>query len=699
MSEKLNLKYDEDRGTYYEEVQVDSHDCDTCSCGGCQEKVKEETIFEKVEENSGCSCGHCSVDIDVTKIEPEKDSKKNLNNLGKRFTEDQIEMGSIILGALLFIAGLIYNGNFYVDLSLYMTAYLILGFEIISKAVKNILKGDFFDENFLMSIASIGAIALGEYPEAVGVMLFYRVGELLQDRAADNSKRSIKALLNIKPDYANLVLDGVSKKVSPGEVSIGDMILVKPGEKIPLDGRIINGNTAVDNSALTGESIPVDLEEGDRVLSGGINKQGLITVEVEKEFKNSTVSRILDLVQNASSKKSKTENFITKFAKYYTPGVVFLATAIAFIPPLILEGAEFRDWIYRGLIFLVVSCPCALVLSIPLAYFGGLGAASHHGILIKGGNYLEALTKVDKVIFDKTGTLTKGKFKVTKVVGVNGFSKEEVLEYAAYGEAFSNHPIGESIKDKYGKEINEEKIRSQKELAGFGIEVEIDGKKILVGNRKLIDIKEISIDEEIKDQGTLVYLAVEGKFAGYILIKDELKATAIEAIKNLKKLNIKKTIMLTGDNESTASEIGKIIGIDEYYSQLLPEDKVRILEDNLKDEEGKTIFVGDGINDAPVIARADVGVAMGGLGSDAAIEAADIVLMTDEPEKLVHAFKIAKMTRTIVWQNIIFALGIKALVMVLSTFGLAQMYQAVFADVGVALIAVLNSVRILKIKL
>src|SRR6056297_841687 len=675
MSEKLNLKYDEDRGTYYEEVEVEKKDCDSCSCG------------------------HCNLDIDVTKEEAEEDSKKNLNNLGKRFTEDQIEIGAIVLGAVLFAAGLIYNGNFYVDLGLYLTAYLILGFEIISKAVRNILKGDFFDENFLMSIASIGAIALGEYPEAVGVMLFYRVGELLQERAADNSKKSIKALLNIKPDYANLVVKGESKRVSPGEVSIGDMILVKPGEKIPLDGKIINGSTSVDNSALTGESMPVDIEEGDNVLSGSINKQGLITVEVEKEFKNSTVSRILDLVQNASSKKSKTENFITKFAKYYTPGVVFLAGAIAFIPPLILEGGEFREWIYRGLIFLVVSCPCALVLSIPLAYFGGLGAASSNGILIKGGNYLEALTKVDKVIFDKTGTLTKGEFKVSKVVGFNGFDNEEVLEYAAYGEAYSNHPIGKSIKAKYEKNIDEENIKSQTELAGFGIEALVYNKKILVGNQKLMLKKAIDINEEIIDGGSLVCVAVEGKFAGYIVIKDEIKATTIQSIKNLKKLNIKKTIMLTGDKENTASEIGKLIGIDEYHSELLPEDKVKILEDNLKSGEGKTIYVGDGINDAPVIARADVGVAMGGLGSDAAIEAADIVLMTDEPDKLVHSFKIAKMTRSIVWQNIGFALGVKALVMVLSTFGLAQMYQAVFADVGVALIAVLNSVRILKIKL
>ncbi|MFO7888241.1 MAG: heavy metal translocating P-type ATPase [Eubacteriales bacterium] len=696
MSEKLNLKYDEDREAYYEEVE--SHGCDDCSCGNCQDTVKDNYVFEKAEESSSCSCGHCSVDIDVTK-EESGDSKKNLDDLGKKFTKNQIEIASIILGALLFTAGLLYSGNFYVGLGLYMTAYVILGFEIILMAIKNILKGDFFDENFLMSIASIGALALGEYPEAVGVMLFYRVGELLQERAADNSKKSIKALLNIKPDYANLVVNGESKRVSPDQVSIGDMILVKPGEKIPLDGKIIKGSTSVDNSALTGESMPVDIEEGDNVLSGSINKQGLITLEVEKEFKNSTVSRILDLVQNASSKKSKTENFITKFAKYYTPGVVFLAGAIAFIPPLILEGGEFREWIYRGLIFLVVSCPCALVLSIPLAYFGGLGAASSNGILIKGGNYLEALTKVDKVIFDKTGTLTKGKFKVSKVLGFNGFDNEEVLEYAAYGEAYSNHPIGKSIKEKYGKDIDEENIKSQTELAGFGIEALVFHKKILVGNQKLMVKKGIDIDEKIIDGGTLVYVAVEEKFAGYIVIKDEIKATAVQAIKNLKKLNIKKTIMLTGDNENTASEIGELIGIDEYHSQLLPEDKVKILEDNLKSGEGKTIFVGDGINDAPVIARADVGVAMGGLGSDAAIEAADIVLMTDEPDKLVHSFKIAKKTRTIVWQNIVFALGVKALVMVLSTFGLAQMYQAVFADVGVALIAVLNSVRILKIKL
>jgi Cd2+/Zn2+-exporting ATPase len=696
MSEKLNLKYDEDRGTYYEEVEP-KHDCTDCSCGSCGE-THEHTEIKIVEESSGCSCGHCNVDIDVTKSEPEKVSKKNLDEVGNRFSKEQVEIGTIVAGGLLFAAGLIYSGNIYIDIALYMIGYLILGYEIILKAVKNILKGDFFDENFLMSIASIGAIFLGEYPEAVGVMLFYRVGELLQDRAADNSRKSIKALLNIKPDYANLVVNGESKKVSPSEISIGDMILVKPGEKIPLDGRVINGNTAVDNSALTGESLPVDIGEGDKVLSGGINKQGLITVEVEKEFKDSTVSKILDLVQNASSKKSKTENFITKFAKYYTPAVVFLAAAIAVVPPLVIQGAEFRDWLYRGLIFLVVSCPCALVLSIPLAYFGGLGAASHNGILIKGGNYLEALTNVNKIIFDKTGTLTKGKFTVNKIGGFNGFSEDEVLKYAAYGEAYSNHPIGESIKEKYGEEIDESLIKDQRELAGFGIEALVENKKIFVGNKKLMDNKSISINEDIENQGTVVYLAVENKYAGYILIKDELKETTIEAVKALKKLNMK-TIMLTGDNESTASEIGKQVGIDEYHAQLLPEDKVRILEENLSKDKEKTIFVGDGINDAPVIARADVGVAMGGLGSDAAIEAADVVLMTDEPEKLVHSFKIAKMTRTIVWQNIIFALGIKALVMVLSTFGLAQMYQAVFADVGVALIAVLNSVRILRIKL
>jgi Cd2+/Zn2+-exporting ATPase len=696
MSEKLNLKYDEDRGTYYEEVEP-KHDCTDCSCDSCAE-THEHPEIQIAEESSGCSCGHCNLDIDVTKSETEEVTKKNLNEVVNRFSKDQIELGTIVAGGLFFAAGLIYSGNLYIDITLYMIGYLILGYEIILKAAKNILKGDFFDENFLMSIASIGAIFLGEYPEAVGVMLFYRVGELLQDRAADNSRKSIKAILNIKPDYANLVVNGESKKVSPSEVAIGDMILVKPGEKIPLDGRVINGNTAVDNSTLTGESLPVDIGEGDKVLSGGINKQGLITVEVEKEFKDSTVSKILDLVQNASSKKSKIENFITKFAKYYTPTVVFLAAAIAVVPPLVIQGAEFRDWLYRGLIFLVVSCPCALVLSIPLAYFGGLGAASHNGILIKGGNYLEALTNVNKIIFDKTGTLTKGKFTVNKITGFNGFSEEEVLKYTAYGEAYSTHPIGESIKEKYGKEIDESLITNQRELAGFGIEALVENKKIIVGNKKLMDNKSISINDDIENKGTVVYLAVENKYAGYILIKDELKETTIEAVKALKKLNMK-TIMLTGDNESTASEIGKLVGIDEYHAQLLPEDKVRILEENLSKDKEKTIFVGDGINDAPVIARADVGVAMGGLGSDAAIEAADLVLMTDEPEKLVHSFKIAKMTRNIVWQNIIFALGIKALVMVLSTFGLAQMYQAVFADVGVALIAVLNSVRILRIKL
>ena len=581
---------------------------------------------------------------------------------------------------------------------IYIVSYCIVGLDIVWKAVRNITRGKVFDENFLMTIATIGAFAIGEFPEAVAVMLFYQIGELFQSYAVDKSRKSIASLMNIRPDFANVKRDNQIIKVNPEEVKIGETIVVKPGEKIPLDGIIVEGNSLVDTSALTGESIPKEVGSGDEVLSGCINQNGLLTIKVEKEFGESTVSKILDLVENASSKKSKSENFISKFAKYYTPIVVITAVLLAIIPPFILKDATFIDWLYRALTFLVVSCPCALVISIPLGFFGGIGGASKMGVLVKGSNYLEALSKAEIVVFDKTGTLTQGVFKVQKIHPVD-ISKEELIELTAHAESYSNHPISVSIREAYGKEIKHNRIEKIQELPGLGVIAKVDEKQILIGNEKLMQQKKIQYSK-CEEIGTIIYIAIENKYAGYIVIADEIKEDAKKAIKELKKNNISKTIMLTGDKKEVGESVAKKIGIDQVYTELLPDGKVEKMEKLLKEtsQTGKLVFVGDGINDAPVLALSDIGIAMGGLGADSAIEAADIVIMTDEPSKIVNAIKISKKTMRIVKQNIIFAISIKVAVLILSAFGLSNMWEAVFADVGVSVIAILNSLRALKIK-
>lgn len=545
----------------------------------------------------------------------------------------------------------------------------------------------------------LGAFAIGQYPEGVAVMLFYQVGEFFQNLAVNRSRRSIAELMDIRPDYANLKDGDDIKIVSPEDVLIGEYIIVKPGEKVPLDGVVVEGKSMVDTSALTGESVPREVEVGNEVYGGFINKNGLLTIEVKKEFGESTVSRILELVENASSRKAPTEQFITKFARIYTPIVVVAALALAIIPPLVVQGATFSDWIYRALVFLVISCPCALVVSIPLGFFGGIGGASKNGILIKGGNYLEALNNVDTVIFDKTGTLTKGVFKVTEIKAVQNISNDELLMYAAYAENYSNHPIAQSIVEAYGKEIDKGVIEAHEELPGLGLKVNVKGKEIFAGNAKLMAEKEIAIEEN-DDLGTIVYIAIDGSYAGSIIISDEIKKDSEKLVSDLKALGVKKTVMLTGDNKKVGDKVGKQLGLDVVYSELLPDQKVEKLEllYNQKSTKGRIVFVGDGINDAPVLARADVGVAMGGLGSDAAIEAADVVLMTDEPSKLITAIKISKRTRSIVLQNIVLAFVVKGIVLILGAGGLATMWEAVFADVGVALIAVLNAMRVMNTK-
>ncbi|MCL5073019.1 MAG: cadmium-translocating P-type ATPase [Actinobacteria bacterium] len=609
------------------------------------------------------------------------------------------EIARLGIGALLFGVGVVFSFPFWVELSIFLLSYILVGGEVVLKAAKNIARGQVFDENFLMGVATIGAFAIQEFPEGVAVMLFYQVGELFQDIAVNRSRRSIKALMDIRPDYANLKIGDEEKTVSPEEVKIGDIIIVKPGERVPLDGKVLEGKSMMDTSALTGESVPREVEAGNDVLSGFINKNGLLTVEVTKEFGESTVAKILDLVQNASSKKAPTENFITKFARYYTPVVVFAALALAVIPPLVIPGAAFSDWIYRALVFLVISCPCALVISIPLGFFGGIGGASKNGILIKGSNYLEALNAVDTVVFDKTGTLTKGVFKVTKVMDYDTTPSMTLLEAAAYAESYSNHPIAQSILKEYAKEVNKNEIENYDEISGHGIKVTVRDHVILAGNAKLMKKEDIAYDE-VDAAGTVVHVAIDGKYAGLIVISDEIKDDAPKAIKALKDIGIKKLVMLTGDSKSVGIKVGQALGLDEVHAELLPHQKVEKLEelDKKKAPKGKLVFVGDGINDAPVLARADIGVAMGGLGSDAAIEAADVVLMTDEPTKLVSAIKIAKRTRLIVWQNIIFALAVKGVVLLLGAGGIATMWEAVFADVGVAVIAILNAMRVMKVK-
>ncbi|MCB5559511.1 cadmium-translocating P-type ATPase [Anaerosalibacter bizertensis] len=611
---------------------------------------------------------------------------------------EKSQVAKIIIAVILYLIPIILKLEGSSRFAFFFVSYIVVGGEILLRAARNISKGQIFDENFLMALATIGAFAIGEYPEGVAVMLFYQIGELFQDMAVGHSRKSIKALLDIRPDYANLKEGKNIRKVEPAEVKVGDYIVVKPGEKIPLDGIVIEGNSTVDTSNLTGENVPRSVESGDSVLSGFVNNQGLLTIEVSKEFGESTVSKILDLVENASSKKAPTENFITVFARYYTPVVVISALVIAFIPPL-LFNLNLSDWIYRALIFLVISCPCALVISIPLGFFGGIGGASKTGILIKGGNYLDALNQVDTIVMDKTGTLTKGVFKVTEIEAVEDFTEDEVLEYAAFGEAFSNHPIGKSIIEAYGKDIDNKIIESYREISGKGIKAEINGDEIIVGNRRLFEDEGIFVEDK-KSFGTIVYVSKNNKYMGNIIISDEIKEDAKETISQFKELGIKETIMLSGDNKLVANEVGKSLGIDGVYGELLPQDKVSILEKimNEKGKEGKVAFVGDGVNDAPVLARADVGIAMGGLGSDAAIEAADIVIMTDEPNKISTGIKISKKTKKIVTQNIIFALGVKLIVLILGAFGVATMWEAVFADVGVSIIAILNSMRALNVE-
>lgn len=585
------------------------------------------------------------------------------------------------------------------ELILFLASYLIVGGDVVYKALKNIVRGQVFDENFLMSIATVGAFVIGEYPEGVAVMLFYQVGELFQSIAVNRSRKSISALMDIRTDFANLKAGDEIKRVSPEEVRIGDLIIVRPGEKVPLDGKVAEGNSAMDTSALTGESVPREVAAGDDVLSGFINKNGVLTIEVTKVFSESTVAKILDLVENASSKKAPTENFITKFARYYTPVVVIVAALLAVLPPLIISGATFADWVYRALIFLVISCPCALVVSIPLGFFGGIGASSKNGVLVKGSNYLEALNDVKYVVFDKTGTLTKGAFKVNGIYPQNGWTEQELLRQAAFAEMHSTHPIAQSIREAYGRELNEELLAGYNEISGHGIQVTFEGREVLAGNAKLMKRENIDFAAPT-ELGTIVHVAIDKQYAGYLVIADEVKEDSAQAIRSLKNLGVKKIVMLTGDIKAVGEAIGRKLGIDEVRAELLPQHKVEELEkiDRQKSSKEKIVFVGDGINDTPVLARADVGVAMGGLGSDAAIEAADIVIMTDEPSKLASAIHIAKRTRRIVWQNIIFALLVKAVFLLLGAFGIATMWEAVFSDVGVTLLAVLNAMRVMKIK-
>ena len=625
-------------------------------------------------------------------IKEDKTQKSIKNN-------EKLNLLKIIAGAIVFIFAFYQEiagrENKY-SLLIFLVAYLLVGSDVLYKALRNITKGRIFDENFLMSVATIGAIAIGELSEAVGVMLFYKIGEYLQELAVGKSRKSISELMQIRPDMANLKLGNTIKVVNPEDVNIGDYIIVKPGEKVPLDGVVIEGSSMMDTSALTGESVLRTVKKGDNLLSGFINKNALLTVQVTKDFSESTASKILDMVENASSKKSKTENFISVFSRYYTPIVVGLALLIAILPPIFMQGGIFSEWIHRGLIFLVVSCPCALVLSIPLSYFSGIGVASKQGVLIKGSNYLEALRYVDTVVFDKTGTLTEGVFDVVKVKPIN-ISEDELIKFASIAEVNSNHPIAKSILNYYNKEINLNNIEEYEEIASHGIRVKYENNIILAGNEKLMASNNIKI-EKSTDVGTVVYIAINNEFKGYIVIADKIKTDSEEAIRLIKEQGIKETVMLTGDNKEVANFVAKKLKLDKVFSNLLPNEKVEKIEELYKNriEKEKIAFVGDGINDAPVLARVDVGIAMGGLGSDAAIEAADVVIMTDEPSKIAQGIKISKKTYKIVWQNIIFALGIKIIVMVLGATGIASMWDAVFADVGVALIAVLNAMRIMK---
>ncbi|MCD2345299.1 heavy metal translocating P-type ATPase [Clostridium guangxiense] len=627
----------------------------------------------------------------------------NLNDMSKDdHEEEETSKADIIrfaVGVVIFIAAYIFKFPKTIDLILYVISYIIVGGDVLIRSIKNIGKGQIFDENFLMVVATIGAFAIKEYPEAVSVMIFYQIGEFLQDAAVEKSRKSISALMDIKPDFANLIEGENVNRVNPEEVAVGNTILVKPGEKVPLDGTVIEGESMLDTSAVTGESVPRKAKINSEVFSGSINKEGLLKIEVTKEFKESTVSKILDLVENASSKKAVTEKFITKFARYYTPAVVCIALFLAIVPPLVLKNAVFSNWIYRALVFLVASCPCAIILSVPLSFFGGIGSASKQGILVKGGNYIEALKNINTVVFDKTGTLTEGKFNVNKIQAYNGFSDEEVLKYAAYAEVFSNHPIAISIRGAYKDDIKKDIISNYKEVSGFGVQAEIFGKTACIGNANFMEQNKVEVSKIDLNEvfGTIVHASVDGVYAGYIVISDNIKKDAVQAVKELKAIGVK-TVMLTGDNKKPASIVANKIGIDEVFAELLPQDKVQKIEDMYsKKTDSRIAFVGDGINDAPVLARADVGISMGSVGSDAAVEASDVVIMNDELHKIYTAIKIAKKTNKVVWQNIIFAIGIKLVVLTLGALGYANIWEAVFADTGVALIAVVNSLRVLRI--
>lgn len=656
----------------------------TVSAGGKEEQWVANKVEKKVK----------SIDPHVTVRQKHK-KKSAEDGYRNRMINMLIRMVvAVILGAAAYV---VHSGT--IEFFLFLAAYLIIGGDIVIRAIKNISRGQMFDEHFLMALATIGAFLIQQYPEGVAVMLFYQIGELFQGAAVSRSRKSISALMDIRPDYANVKTENGIELVSPEDVKIGDIIVVNPGESIPLDGKVVQGSAMVDTSALTGESVPRKAAEGQDVMSGFINQNGVLHIEVTKGYQESAVSKILDLVQNASSRKARTENFITKFAKYYTPAVVIIAVLLAFVPPLVIPGAALSDWVYRALIFLVISCPCALVVSIPLGFFGGIGAASKAGVLVKGSNYLEALNQVKYAVFDKTGTLTKGSFEVTEIKPAEGFTKEKLLEAAAYAELHSQHPIAESVRKAYGKMLSSDAIESYEEISGLGIFSKVNGTEILAGNQKLMEREQI---KGVPDQkaGTIVHIAVDQHYAGAIIIADEAKEDAAQAIADLKSLGIKQTIMLTGDSKQTGEAVGKQLGIDEVYAELLPQDKVarvEALEAKLSPNE-KLIFVGDGINDTPVLARADIGAAMGGLGSDAAVEAADVVLMTDQPSKIAEAIRIAKRTRRIVWQNIGFALGVKAIFLILGAFGIATMWEAVFSDVGVTLLAVANAMRVMRLK-
>ena len=608
-------------------------------------------------------------------------------------------LARIVIAAILFFAGSLFYLPEYMEAGIFLICYIVVGWDIVWKAITNILHGQVFDENFLMTIATIGALVLGEHSEGVAVMLFYQVGEWFQSYAVSKSRKSIASLMDIRPDYANVQRNGELIQVDPDEVQIGDTIIVKPGERIPLDGTILKGSSALDTSALTGESMPREVEPGMEVISGCINQTGILTICTTKEFGESTIAKILDLVENASDKKGRTENFITHFARYYTPAVVFAALALAILPPFI-TGQAFSIWIYRALTFLVISCPCALVISIPLSFFGGIGGASKIGVLVKGSNYLEAMSKAEYIVMDKTGTLTEGKFHVEKIWAEAGFEENQLLEYAALAECYSNHPISQSLREAYGKEIDSGDVCDVSELAGKGVKAVVKGHKVAAGNKKLMEEETGHKGEfEIYKGSTQVLIAIDGVYGGCILLADKLKDDSQEAISQLKAGGIK-TVMLTGDGKEAGEKAALQLGIDKVYTRLLPADKVRIVEELMenKSDKGKLVFVGDGINDAPVLARADVGVAMGGLGSDAAIEAADMVIMNDQPSKLAQVIRISRKTMTIVRENIVFALGIKALVLILSALGLVGLWAAVFADVGVSVIAIINALRCLNIR-